>query len=92
MIAIATVLAAWDGQPLPDRFPLGLKLNAYVSVLAAIAKLALAVCLEESLATQKYLWYTTETAIRPLLDFERFELAARRPIGALALIWRMKAR
>lgn len=92
MVLIATLLAAWDGRPLPDRFPLGLKLNAYVSVLSAIAKLALAVCLEEALATQKYLWYTTATPKHSLLDFEKFELAARRPIGALKLIWQMRAR
>ena len=90
MVVIATILAAWNDQPLPDKFPLGLKLNAYISVLAAVAKLALAVCLEESLATQKYLWYTTPSAQHPLIDFERFELAARRPVGALRLIWRMR--
>jgi hypothetical protein len=92
IVLIATLLAAWNGRPLPDRFPLGLKLNAYVSVLAAVAKLALAVCLEESLANQKYLWYTTPTPQHTLLDFERFEIAARRPIGALKLLWRMKAK
>ena len=92
MTSIATLLAAWDGRPLPESFPLGLKLNAYVSVLAAVAKLALAVCLEESLATQKYLWYTTDAPCHSLLDFEGFELAGRRPLGAIKLIWRIRFR
>ena len=92
MISIAILLAAWNGRPLPEKFPLGLKLNTFVSVLAALSKLALAVCLEESLATQKYLWYTTSAPYRCLHDFERFELAARRPIGAVKLIWRIRAR
>lgn len=90
MVCIATLLAAFNGRPLPDQFPLGLKLNAYVSVLAAVSKLAMAVCLEEALATQKYLWFTTRSPQHSLLDFERFEIAARRPIGAVKLIWHMK--
>lgn len=92
IFGIAILLAAWNGRPLPDRLPLGIKLNAYVSVLSAIAKLALAVCLEEALATQKYLWYASPSVERPLLDFERFELAARRPVGAVSLIWHFKAK
>jgi hypothetical protein len=91
-IAIATILSVWNGRPLPSSFPLGLKLNAYVSVLSAIAKLTLAVPLEEALSTQKYLWYTTRTPKHSLIDFERFELADRRPIGALRLIWRLRTR
>ncbi|KIW04792.1 uncharacterized protein PV09_03979 [Verruconis gallopava] len=92
ILLIAVLLCVWDGRPLPNNFPLGLKLNTYVSVLSATAKLALAVPLEESLASQKYLYFATGTPKRPLLDFERFELAARRPIGSVKLIWRMKAR
>jgi hypothetical protein len=92
IIAIAVLLFVWKGRELPSSFPLGLKLNAYISVLSAVAKLALAVPLEEALATQKYLWFTTGTPKRPLVDFERFELAARRPVGALKLIWRLKAK
>jgi hypothetical protein len=92
MIAIAIILSVWKGRELPNSFPLGLKLNAYLSVLSAVAKLALAVPLEEALATQKYLWFATGIPKRPLVDFERFELAARRPFGALKLIWRMKTR
>jgi hypothetical protein len=89
---IAGMLAFYDRKPLPSTFPLGLTLNAYISVLSAIAKLALAVPLEEALGAQKYLWFSTGVAKRPVIDFEKFDDAARGPIGAIRLLCRTRAR
>jgi hypothetical protein len=92
IVCIASVLAFYDHKPLPSAFPLGITLNTYISVLSAVAKLALAVPLEEALGAQKYIWFSTKVAKRPLLDFEKFDDAPRGPFGALRLVWRTRLR
>lgn len=87
-----SMLASYDGKPLPERPPLGLSLNAYLSVLSALLKLALAIPLEEALGSQKYLWFSQAGLKRPLMDFERFDDAARGPLGALRLLLRTRTR
>ena len=48
--------------------------------------------LEESLGAQKYLWFSDANKKRPLMDFERFDDAARGPLGALRLLSRTRTR
>ncbi|KIW05858.1 uncharacterized protein PV09_03061 [Verruconis gallopava] len=86
------MLASYDNKPLPKSLPLGITLNAYISMLSAVAKMALAVPLEEALGAQRYLWFSKKEAQRPLMDFERFDDAARGPIGAVRLLCRTRAR
>jgi hypothetical protein len=86
------VLASYDGKPLPTHPPFGLSLNACLSVLSAVSKLALAIPLEEALGSQKYLWFSSKNVRRPLMDFERFDDAARGPLGALKLLHRTRIR
>lgn len=92
IVAAIGILASYDNKPLPTHPPFGLSLNACLSVLSAVSKLALAVPLEEALGSQKYLWFSSKDARRPLIDFERFDDAARGPIGALKLLHRTRIR
>jgi hypothetical protein len=48
MFAISVLLGLYDDKRLPKRWPLGITLNAYISVLSAVVKLALAVSLHPS--------------------------------------------
>jgi hypothetical protein len=59
MAITASILATHDNKPLPESTPLDLSLNAFLSILSGISKLALAVPLEEALGSQKYLWQVT---------------------------------
>lgn len=92
LVATVGLLASYDGKPLPKSQPLGLSLNAYLSILCALLKLALAIPLEEALGSQKYLWFSTKGAERSLMDFERFDDAVRGPFGAMRLLTRTRAR
>ena len=55
LAAIAALLASYNDATLPLNLPLGLTLSAFVSTLAAVAKYALAVPLDECLGAQKWL-------------------------------------
>jgi hypothetical protein len=48
MFAISVVLGFYDHKALPKEWPLGITINAYISVLSAVVKLALAVGLASS--------------------------------------------
>jgi hypothetical protein len=43
MFAISVLLGLYDNKQLPKKWPLGITLNAYISVLSGVVKLALAV-------------------------------------------------
>ena len=133
LAAIVALLASYNDASLPLNLPLGLTMSAYLSTLAAVAKYALAVPLDECLGAQKWLvrngnsksrrmpsdpptvrkdayitryprsfnlelrltacsWYQTPEPTRPLLDFEKFDDAARDPISAIGLLCRVRTR
>ncbi|KAF2430986.1 hypothetical protein EJ08DRAFT_206013 [Tothia fuscella] len=87
---IALVLGLYNNKSVPASWPLGITLNAYISVLSAVAKYALAVPVDEALGQLRWLYF----ARRPkrLIDFERFDDATRGPWGALALLVYTKAK
>jgi hypothetical protein len=85
MCAIALVLALYDNQKIPSHWPFGINLNAYISVLSAIAKYTLAVPVDEALGQLRWLWFK-EGPPKPLVDFERFDDATRGPWGSFALL------
>ena len=85
VVAIAAVMATFNGHPLPSRWPGGITLNAYISILAGAAKVMMAVPLEAALGQLKWLWFRSKTP-RQLLDLERFDNAARGAWGAAALL------
>ncbi|KAF2430987.1 hypothetical protein EJ08DRAFT_660400 [Tothia fuscella] len=91
MGTIALLLGLYDGQTMPANWPLEVTLNAYISILAAVAKYSLAVPVDEALGQLKYLWFC-EGQPKKLLDYERFDDASRGPWGSLALLLHNKGR
>ncbi|KAE9972415.1 hypothetical protein BLS_004043 [Venturia inaequalis] len=53
--AIILVLALYDGQPVPSRWPLGITLNAFISVISAVGKFSLAVPVNECIGELKWI-------------------------------------
>jgi hypothetical protein len=90
MSGIALVLGLYNDQRVPTRWPLGITLNAYISVLSAIGKYTMAVPLDEALGQLRWLYFASRP--RKLIDFERFDDATRGPWGALALLIYTRAR
>lgn len=84
VFSIACILGYYDGHVIPDSWPLGITLNAYISVLSGIVKFTLAVPTDQALGQLKW-QYFAEGPAKPLIDFERFDDASRGPWGALAL-------
>lgn len=87
---IALLLGYYDGKAVPDQWPLGITLNAYIAVLSGIAKYTLAVPVDEVIGQVKWHWFAQQP--RPLMDFERFDDASRGPWGAFTLLLRTKGR
>lgn len=83
-LAIALLLGYYNGKAVPDRWPLGITLNAYIAILSGIAKFTLAVPVDSLIGQLKWHWMAQRP--RPLLDFERFDDASRGPWGALMLL------
>lgn len=86
MCGMATVLALFNNQPLPARWPGGITLNAYISVFSGAAKFLMALPLDSALGQLKWLWFRSSRR-RSLIDLERFDNASRGPWGALALLF-----
>ncbi|KAF2807923.1 uncharacterized protein BDZ99DRAFT_522530 [Mytilinidion resinicola] len=86
--AILVVLLLRSEQPLP-HWPLGLSINAYISILAAIAKAALILPVSEAIGQLKWVWFKKESK---LMDFFTFDSASRGPWGSLMLIWTTKCK
>jgi hypothetical protein len=84
VVAIVVVLCYFDGKPVPD-WPVGITLNALVSVLSTISKAAMIAAVASCISQLKWMWFGQS---RPLRDFELFDDASRGPWGALQLIVR----
>lgn len=73
MIGIISVLYFYQHQPLP-HWPLGLTLNAYISVLAKISSAALLLPVSEALGQLKWNWFQAKTneskQSKKMWDFE----------------------
>lgn len=90
ILGIAGLLAYWNDQAAPDRWPSGITLNAYIAVLSGIAKYALAVPVEACISQAKWHWFAQRP--RPLMDLEHFDDASRGPVGAFKLMFGVKCR
>ncbi|KAF2403482.1 hypothetical protein EJ06DRAFT_471465 [Trichodelitschia bisporula] len=88
---IALILGYFDNRTLSSKGLLGITINAYISVLSAIGKFALAVPVEEALGQLKWLWFSAGQP-RKLIDFERFDGASRGPWGSFMFLLHMKGR
>jgi hypothetical protein len=61
--AIVGVLLFYDGERQPEYLMTGIKLNAYISVLAAISKAALILPVSEAIGQLKWNWFQNEAAL-----------------------------
>ncbi|KAH0545431.1 hypothetical protein FGG08_000432 [Glutinoglossum americanum] len=89
LAATALLLWRYDGRPLSE-WQLGITLNALVSVLATVAKSALAMAVSAGLSQGKWVWFSGGR--RGLRDIETFDGASRGPVGGVELLWLMKGR
>ncbi|KAF2438951.1 hypothetical protein P171DRAFT_328896, partial [Karstenula rhodostoma CBS 690.94] len=84
MVGIIIVLYHYQHRPLP-RWPLGLTLNAYISVLAKVSGAALLLPVSEALGQLKWIWFRVNgdksTQSKKMWDFELFDNASRGPWG-----------
>jgi hypothetical protein len=84
MAGIIVVLAVYKDKGIPN-WPLGLTLNAYISVLSKIATAALLLPVSEALGQLKWSWFNKDKS-KQLWDFEIFDNASRGPWGSLHLL------
>lgn len=83
LLALAVVLATYDGKPVFDWH--GVTLNAIISVLSTASKASLLFVVEELISQWKWIIFTSEE--RPLADFDRIDSASRGPLGSLKVLW-----
>lgn len=92
---IIIVLFIYQRRPIP-KWPLGLTLNAFISVLAKIASAALLLPVSEALGQLKWNWFqgkqNKSTESKKMWDFELFDNASRGPWGSFLLLLRTKGR
>ncbi|OAG02450.1 uncharacterized protein CC84DRAFT_1198567 [Paraphaeosphaeria sporulosa] len=72
-------------------WPLGLTLNAYISVLSKVASGALLLPVSEALGQLKWSWFQGETS-KKMWDFEIFDSASRGPWGSFLLLIRTRGK
>jgi hypothetical protein len=89
MAAIIGVLLFLKDERLP-KWPLGLTLNAYVSIFSKAAGAALLLPTTEALGQLKWDWF--QQGSKNIVDFEIFDDASRGPWGSFMLLFRIKGR
>lgn len=89
MAAIIGVLLSLKDEQLP-KWPGGLTLNAYISVLSKITSAALLLPTSEALGQLKWSWFRGDS--KKMWDFEIFDEASRGPWGSILLLIRTKGR
>ncbi|KAF2877161.1 hypothetical protein BDV95DRAFT_140700 [Massariosphaeria phaeospora] len=90
MAGILAVLVVYKDKRIPN-WPLGLTLNAYISVLSRIASAALLLPVSEALGQLKWSWFQGSSS-KKMWDFELFDNASRGPWGSLLLLVRTKGK
>ncbi|KAF2654709.1 hypothetical protein K491DRAFT_716834 [Lophiostoma macrostomum CBS 122681] len=89
MAGIIGVLFVYKDKRIPN-WPLGLTLNAYISVLSKIASAGLLLPVSEALGQLKWSWFNKGS--KKIWDFEIFDNASRGPWGSLLLLVRTKGK
>ncbi|KAF2731233.1 hypothetical protein EJ04DRAFT_526326 [Polyplosphaeria fusca] len=88
MAGIMIVLFVYKDKRIP-KWPLGLTLNAYISVLSKVASASLLLPVSEAIGQLKWGWFRNS---RKMWDFEIFDNASRGPWGSLQLLVRTKGK
>lgn len=84
IMGVVIILVKFQGRPLPD-WPLGITINALISLMAIIAKIGMSVVVASCIGQLKWHWFAKP---RPLRDFNTFDNASRSPRGSFQLLWR----
>jgi hypothetical protein len=90
MAGILIMLFVYKDKRIPN-WPLGLTLNAYISVLSKIASAGLLLPVSEALGQLKWSWFNKGNS-KKMWDFEIFDNASRGPWGSLLLLVRTKGK
>ncbi|KAF2734688.1 hypothetical protein EJ04DRAFT_564103 [Polyplosphaeria fusca] len=90
MAGIIIMLMVYKNERIP-KWPLGLTLNAYISVLSKIASAALLLPVSEALGQLKWSWFQGDRS-KKMWDFELFDNASRGPWGSFLLVIRTKGK
>jgi hypothetical protein len=85
LAGIVATLALHANHPLPS-WPLGITINALVSVLSTISKSALLASVAAAISQQK--WARLSNGANPLSDLEMYDNASRGPWGSFLLLFR----
>ena len=88
LVSIAIVLRVYDGKLLP-RWPLGLTLNAFISLFSTLSRIAMIYPVAEALGQLKWIWINHGAK---MIDLDAFDGATRGPRGALDLLYRTRLR
>ncbi|KAK3716989.1 hypothetical protein LTR37_006044 [Vermiconidia calcicola] len=83
MGTIGVILIQYNNRPIAV-WSYGLTMNGVIFILAVIAKSSLILPLAEALSQLKWCWFSGHQ--RPVMDFDRFDLAGRGPMGSLAML------
>ncbi|KAI0444190.1 hypothetical protein F4803DRAFT_512327 [Xylaria telfairii] len=89
LAAIVIILLANQGKYLP-RWPLGITLNALVSIIVVLLKGAVSLVLANGISQLKWQWFSQQP--RPLIDMEQFDSASRGPWGSFLFLFRTGTR
>lgn len=80
------LLAVFDGRSIFDWK--SVTLNAVISVLSVSMKASLTFAVAELIGQWK--WILFSRSARPLMDFERIDMASRGPLGCISVLTRME--
>src|SRR5277367_1653535 len=87
LFAIIATLYPHQNKPLP-QWPYSISVNTLRSVYVVVLKTSVALVAAEGLGQLKWTWFRRE---RPLEDLVKYDEASRGPLGALKLLWRLRA-
>lgn len=99
-IGIVSLLAVHNGKESPNwtvnvgaghyRKSFGLTINTIISLFATAFNSGLLIPVAASVSQLKWIWF--QRGRRPLAHFQKFESAARGPLGSLILLWTLRGR
>ncbi|KAF7510845.1 hypothetical protein GJ744_005945 [Endocarpon pusillum] len=87
LLAITATLYPHRHKPLP-QWPYSITVNSLVAIYAVVLKAAILLVTAEGLSQLKWTWFKCG---RPLEDFVKYDQASRGPLGAVNLLWRLRA-
>ncbi|KAL8652673.1 MAG: hypothetical protein Q9226_004170 [Calogaya cf. arnoldii] len=88
LLVIIVIACTSHGKTLNGLLPLGITLNAAISIFATILKTTMLYCAAEAINQSKWIWFYRQP--HRLSDVELYDQASRGPWGALAMLWHVR--